>query len=132
MRLATSELSRHSTKTRNHRRNRRLLFEQFEDRRLLTAAFDDTFSMFANETLEVNPDGAWANDYYTASWHTSECINGEWHDPDESHEEPWFECYEYATEYAHGSIESWPSHGTLDNTDEGARAFRYVPEANYV
>ena len=43
---------------------RRLLVEQFEDRRVLATAVDDSFAVHANTTLTVNGIGTWSNDSY--------------------------------------------------------------------
>jgi Ca2+-binding RTX toxin-like protein/pimeloyl-ACP methyl ester carboxylesterase len=51
------------------RRFRQLLLEQFEDRRLLAGAVDDSYSTPANNPLLVaGDDGTWQNDDYEPSW----------------------------------------------------------------
>ena len=62
-------------------RHRRLVIEQFEDRRLLAVAVDDSYSVGANNPLVVSADGAWGNDSYNASWtgEESQCVHYDHH-----------------------------------------------------
>jgi Ca2+-binding RTX toxin-like protein len=66
------------------RRFRKLLLEQFEDRRLLALAADDFYSTPANNPLVVAAEnGAWQNDDYEPSWNTDEWVCYENHHIDE-------------------------------------------------
>src|SRR5262245_47422302 len=125
-------------------RNRRLLMEQFEDRRLLATAFDDSYSTPANEPLNVGADGAWNNDWYYWSWEGTEtgCTDLQYHE-EEYWEDDVFHnqgdhCHAWGdvpvTLYASGGIviESGPENGILTPTDRGARAFIYEPDHNFV
>ncbi len=53
------------------RRFRRLLLEQFEDRRVLATANDDEYSTPMDQMLTVEGLGTWGNDSYHSTW-TSE------------------------------------------------------------
>jgi VCBS repeat-containing protein len=63
-------------------------------------------------------EGHW--DYDNPVWHDGywECTSEEW--------------IVTGTGYANGSIGSGPSYGTLTYTEEGARAFTYVPNSDFV
>src|SRR5687767_1531569 len=52
-------------KVRESGRNRRPVFEQFEDRRLLAVVRDDFYTVGVNGTLTSS---AWENDTWTNSW----------------------------------------------------------------
>jgi Bacterial Ig domain/Dockerin type I domain len=54
------------------RRFRRLIVEQYEERRVLAAAVNDEYTVAANQTLTVESGGRWANDTYNASWNVGE------------------------------------------------------------
>src|SRR5262245_53656787 len=58
-RLTDRVSHRHNRSARSLKRTRRALFEQFEDRRLLAVAHDDSYTILANNTLE---DDLMAND----------------------------------------------------------------------
>jgi hypothetical protein len=96
------------------RRLRRLLFEQFEDRRVLATAEDDSFSFFSSQTFNGN---TWLNDDYQWS-HTNSVYN------DETQE------WEHDTQYAMGWINSPPSFAASFNTSpEGY--FQYTAQAGF-
>jgi hypothetical protein len=122
------------------RRFRRLIMEQFEDRRVLASAADDSYSMEPNTTLAVGGYGTWANDSYNSSWTEPSCIEGEWQEGE------WVCLIEGSTtSYASSSIGSGPSNGTLTLIDTGeyyydgygniagqyGLAFTYTPNANF-
>jgi hypothetical protein len=62
------------------RRFRHLIVEQYEERRVLALAVDDSYTIPVNETLTVNGYGTWANDSYNESWSNTymNCTSGEW------------------------------------------------------
>jgi len=129
------------------RRYRPLIVEQFEERRVLATAVDDSYSLEPDTTLTVNGYGTWTNDSYNQSWDAWGCINmqwqeeywenpvwyegyydenNEWHEgywsPPEPvwHEDQWA-CVEegWSTNHASSSIVSAPSNGTLMQIDTG-------------
>jgi ELWxxDGT repeat protein len=115
-----------------------MLFEQFEDRRLLAMAIDDEYIVLQNQDLFVTPDGVWSNDTIR-QWG---CVSGEQHDgyTDENgdwHDDPWYECFQddwvsMSPDDADGVIESGPQHGSIITSLQGARGFTYRPNSNYV
>jgi hypothetical protein len=84
------------------RRFRRLIVEQYEDRRMLAVAANDAYVIEAETPLTGN---TWSNDSYNASWETGywNCTESVWHDGyweetqvwhDEYWENPeWFDGY---------------------------------------
>ncbi len=124
------------------KRFRRLLVEQFEERRVLATAVDDVYIIDVDETLTVEGLGTWSNDEYNnQSWGTGyycteydeeqECI-GEWL-PDNPG-------------YASGGLQYGPAVGSFTPLDTGIPqyydenndpvgqigfAFSYVPPEGY-
>ncbi len=135
------------------RRFRRLLVEQFEDRRVLAVAVDDLYVINVDETLTVEGLGTWTNDNYNENWGGNYCTEGGWvsgyEDENNEWHEGYFDCWgEWLTEtlYASGEIESWPAVGTLTLLDTGhphyydennnpvgqyGLAFSYVPPEGF-
>jgi VCBS repeat-containing protein len=129
-----------SNRLNSKARFRRLIMEQFEERRVLAAAVDDSYSMESNTTLTVDGYGTWANDSYNSSWSEPSCLEGEWQEGE------WVCLIEGSTtSYANSSIVSGPSHGTLTLIDTGAYyydgygniagqyglAFTYTPNTDF-
>src|SRR5438552_342307 len=137
---------------------RRLVLEQFEDRRLL-AAVDDHYAVHANTTRTVNGLGTWSNDSYNGSWDVSHWDRGAWIDGAYDEDGNWIDAHwEYdppvwvqgTDGHAWDSIIAQPQHGALTRIDTGLNwtdydqdgnetghgqsglAFRFTPDTGYV
>jgi ELWxxDGT repeat protein/VCBS repeat-containing protein len=118
---------------RDPRRLRRLLFEQFEDRRVLATAEDDVYITFQNQPLVINPDGAWSNDTIR-QWGCVEYNQEYW--VGEEYHPAGTECIEdgwvgMSPDNATGDIATEPQ-GSLTDRVQGARAFIYTPPQNFI
>jgi hypothetical protein len=107
-------------------RFRQVIFEQFENRYLLAAAVDDTFSGAMNTSIGGDP---LSNDSYNASWDDPDnpvwgCVEWEAFPGDGFYtciEEGWIASTAYAT----ASATSQPANGHLDG-------ITYIPDTNFV